>query len=66
MCVLGACVDLVYIVLLYDYRNRSYTNCSSVDIPDFTRFLYNVPCAQNENVASDFEKWQILLISHLT
>ena len=29
----GACVDLVYIVLLHDYRNRSHTNCSTVDIP---------------------------------
>ena len=27
------CVDLLYIVLLHDYRNRSHTNCSSVDIP---------------------------------
>ena len=60
----GACVDVVYIVLLNDYRNRSHTNCSTVDIPRTPfdthckpQIFYNVPCVQNENVATGFEKW---------
>ena len=61
----GACVDVVYIVLLHDYTGTvriqivvllTSLGLNSIHIVN-TRFLYNVLCVQNENVATGFQKW---------
>ena len=58
----GACVDLVYIVILRDYRERSHTHCSIVDIPGtpfyaHCQYQMYLQCVENENIVTGYEKW---------